>query len=68
MYNINNICYQRIKKRKEVWELNVIAESILAKCVERNDELEEAVKYRVMYVNFAEKANIIQTVMLTLDV
>lgn len=35
--------FNRVEERE-------IAESILAKCVERNDELGEAVKYLVMYV------------------
>lgn len=38
-------------------ETREIADSILAKCVEHNDKLEEAVKYRIIYVNLiAEKA------------
>lgn len=45
---------RRLFNRVETVE---IAESILAKCEERNDELGEAVKYRVMYVNLiAEEA------------
>lgn len=37
MYNINNICYQRHKKSKEVWELNVthlqLLEAFLSMCL-----------------------------------